>query len=202
MPDTNKFNLWKQKGLTLTDRVGHPPAVERDGISEEDLEESLERGDLAQKARLRFYPSIEVEFDELYTGSVSLDFEQLEEKLFDMGYRNNPTAYVEVTDKFGPDDGSYARQRIVEDDDFPYLGFSRPFGLVTWWNRLKLQVHATVFIDENRDLIHILSHWEASAWFQPVRHLTVSEASARIGKREFRERWLDEHGEELPKPME
>lgn len=202
MVDKSKAELWKDKGLTLRDRLGKPPAVRRDGVDEEQLNKSMVRGDLSQHLRLKFYPSIEVEFDKLYAGSYDGTLVELEHKLFEMGYRNNPTAYVEVTEQFGPDDGSYCRQRVVEDDEFPYLGIGRPFGLVTWWNRLKVQVHAATFVDEARDLVHILAHWEASAWLQPIRHVTVSKADGVVGTREFRERWFDEFDEQLPQPLD
>lgn len=198
----SKAELWADKGLTLTDRVNHPPASQRDGVSESVLENSKERGDLSQKLRLKYYPSIEVELDNLYAGSFKGSLDELEEKLFSAGFRNNSTAYVEVTERFGPDDGSYARQRITESQEFPYLGVGRPFGIVTWWNRVKKQVHVTVYVDEDSDWIHLAAHLEASAWLQPVRHITVSEGSARLGIREFNEAWKDEHKKELAKPLE
>lgn len=200
--EKSKLELWAEKGLTARDRLNHPPAARRSGVSQDTLERKLGRGDLSQELRLKYYPSIEVEFQELYAGSYKGTLEELEEMLFAAGYRNNPTAYVEITERFGPDDGSYARQRITESQEFPYLGAGRPFGVVTWWNRIKEQVHVTAFVEEDSDWIHLAAHMEASAWLQPVRHVTVSEASARLGIREFREAWLDEHEEELATPLE
>lgn len=199
--DKSKLQLWKDKGLTLTDRLSAPRAVSRPDIDTSVLDRKIERGDISQELRLKYYPSIEIPFSDMYAGSYSGSLDELEDKLFSMGFRNNPTAYVEITDEFGPDDGSYARQVITEDQEFPYLGLSRPFGLVTWWNRVKEQVHIAVFIDDSKDLIHISAHFEASAWLQPARHLTVSTPSSRIGVREFRQSWFDEFDEELDKPL-
>jgi hypothetical protein len=193
----SRAELWADKGLTATDRVSHPPAIQRDSISQSTLDRKIERGDISQKLRLRYYPSIEIKFDNMYAGSFKGSLDELEEKLFAAGYRNNPTAYVEISDEYGPDDGSYARQRITESQEFPYLGRGRPFGVVTWWNRVKEQVHVTAFVEEDSDWIHLLAHMESSAWLQPVRHVTVSEGNAEIGVREFREAWRDEHGEAL-----
>lgn len=202
MPNKSKVEMWKDKKLASTGRLRKPAAVERDEIDDELLEQKISRGDLIQKARLRFYPSIEIDFFDFYAGSVSdLSLTEVEDVLFDIGFRNNPIAYVEVTDKFGPDDGSFARQFITEDDEFPYLGTSRPLGVVTWWNRIKIQYHVTTFVDEDRGMIHILCHRESSAWLQPARHLTVSEPEGKIGSRDFRDFWEDEFGEELPAPM-
>lgn len=197
----SKAEMWAEKGLTLSDRLGHPPAAQREPVDSSTLDDKLERGDLAQRLRLMYYPSINIDFNKMYAGSYKGSLEDLEEKLFSAGYRNNPTAYVEITDEFGPDDGSYARQRITESQEFPYLGVGRPFGLVTWWNRIKEQVHVTAYVEEDSNWIHLAAHMEASAWLQPVRHVTVSDASARLGIREFSEAWKDEHGEELAKPL-
>jgi len=190
----SRLKLWREKGLTLTDRFKTKSAVDRD-IEPALLQEKLQRGDLAQEARLKYYPSIEVSFDALYAGTFRGSKRELEQRMFDMGYRNNPTAYVEITDRLGPDDGSYAQQIIKEDTDFPHLNIDRPINDVPVWNRIKLQNHATIFKEG------ILAHQETSAWLQPARHLTVSEANARIGIREFRDSWFDEFGESLPEPL-
>lgn len=196
--ETN-LELWKKKGLTLTDRLDVPTASGRSNVPQEVLDRKYERGDVVQQARLKFYPSIDIsdKFASFYAGSFNGTREELEDRLFKIGYRNNPTAYVEVSERFGPDDGSFARNRITESQEFPYLGVGRPFGIVTWWNRVKEQVHVTYFIDEEMDLIHLAAHIEASAWLQPARHLTVSEGDGHIGVREFRQDWKDEYDEEL-----
>lgn len=193
-----KLDLWLDKGFTLTDRLDTKPAVQRD-IDQDILDEKLQRGDILQEIRLRRYPSIEVELDRLYAGSFRGTLDELEQKLFDMGYRNNPTAYVESTDELGPDDGSYAQQIIKEDSELPNLNVERPFGMIPLYSRLKLQNHIATFVDD--EFIHILSHQEISAWLQPIRHLTISEGDGEIGIREFRQSWSDEFNEELPTPL-
>jgi len=194
----NRLDLWADKGLTLTDRLKTKPAVNRD-IEPAVLEQKLQRGDLLQKIRLRRYPSIEVDFDTLYAGTYRGSLDELEQKLFQIGYRNNATSYVEVTQRLGPDDGSYSRQIIKEDSKFPHLNIDRPLGMIPIYNRVKLQNHITTFVDG--DVIHILAHREISAWLQPLRHLAISEGDAEIGIREFRQSWRDEFGESLPQPL-
>lgn len=198
MADKSRLELWADKGFTLTDRIKSRPALKRD-IEPAVLEEKLQRGDILQEIRLKRYPSIEVDFDTLYAGTFRGSLQELEQKLFNMGYRNNPTSYVEVTDRLGPDDGSYSQQIIKEDTEFPHLNIGRPVNMVPLYNRLKLQNHVTTFIDG--DVVHILAHQETSAWLQPARHLTVSEGDAEIGIREFRQAWSDEFGESLPQPL-
>lgn len=198
----NKLQLWKEKGLTLNDRLQTKPAVRRDGIEESTLERKKERGDIAQNIRLRFYPSIRVDFGDLYAGTFEGTLQEFEDEVFDIGYRNNPTAYVEITERFGPDDGSYARQVVTEDEEFPYLGIGRPLGHITYWNRIKLQNHITVYAEPEKKWVHILAHREASAWLQPARHLTVSEGDAKIGIEEFRQRWEREKGTPIPSPLQ
>lgn len=198
MANKSRLELWADRGFSLTDRLKTKPAVKRD-IDPAILDEKLRRGSIVQQARLKRYPSIEVDFDELYAGTFRGSRLELKRRLFDMGFRNNPTAYVEITDKFGPDDGSFAQHIIKEDTDFPHLKIDRPLGSLPLWNRVKLQNHIALY--EQRDVIHILAHQEASAWLQPARHLAVSEANAEIGIREFRESWMDEFGEELPQPL-
>jgi len=194
----SKLDLWQDKGLTITDRLKTEPAINRD-IDEAVLQEKLKRGDLAQEARLKYYPSIEVDFDNLYAGTFRGSRRELQQKMFDMGFRNNPTSYVEVTDEFGPDEGSFAQVIVKEDTEFPHLNVDRILGSIPLWNRVKLQNHVAIFKDG--EVFHILAHQETSAWLQPLRHLTVSEANARIGIREFRDAWFDEFKEELPSPL-
>jgi len=198
MSDKSRFELWADKGLTLTDRLETAPAVKRD-IDPAIMEQSIQRGDLLQEIRLKRYPSIEVSFDNLYAGTYRGTLDELEQKLFEIGYRNNATAYVEITDKLGPDDGSYSQQIVKESGEFPNLQISRPFGMIPLYNRVKLQNHITTFVDG--DVVHILAHQETSAWLQPLRHLTVSEGDANIGIREFRQAWKDQFEEELPQPL-
>lgn len=189
----SKIDLWREKGLTLQGRLNaDPPAVDRDGIPKDVLDDKIQRGDITQELRLRYYPTIDLteKKENYYAGTFEGTLEELEDKLYNIGYRNNPTAYVEVMDGLGPDDGSYARVEITESQEFPYLGISRPFGVVTWWNRLKEQNHLTTFVDG--DQVHVFVHKEASAWLQPIRHVTVSEGDD-IGSDEFDIRWDNEY---------
>jgi len=196
----SKLELWREKGLTLRDRLdADPPAVNIDDIPQDTLDDKIERGDIAQELRLRYYPSINLteKKNDYYVGSFDGSLDEFEDLVFDLGYRNNPTAYVEVIDGLGPDDGSYARVEITESQEFPYLGIGRPFGVVTWWNRLKEQNHLTTFVED--DYVHVFVHKEASAWLQPIRHVTVSEGSG-IGADEFDLRWSDKY-EQLEEVM-
>ncbi|EGQ44204.1 MAG: hypothetical protein J07AB43_02630 [Candidatus Nanosalina sp. J07AB43] len=193
--DQSKIEMWREKGLTLRSRLNaDPPPVDRDDIPQSTLQNKIERGDVIQELRLRFYPSIGLteRKNDYYAGSFRGSIDEFEDKAYSIGYRNNPTAYVEIIDGLGPDDGSYARIEITESQEFPYLGFDRPFGIVTWWNRVKEQNHLTTFIDEEEDLVHIFVHKEASAWLQPIRHATVSEGD-NIGAKEFTLRWEDNY---------
>jgi len=204
MDNPSKLELWREKGLTLRDRFKQPPVVQRDEVSQQQINDTIERGDITQELRLRFYPSIDLsmEISNMYAGSIQTTLDELEELLYEMGYRNNPTAYVEYTDQLGPDDGSYAKHTIVEGQEFPYLGIGRPFGIVTWWNRLKQQVHVTTFLDDEEDMIHLFAHKEASAWLQPARHLTVSTGDGDEGVREFRRDWKDTYESELTQTLD
>jgi len=198
MASESRYGLWLKKGLTLRDRFKTKPAVQRD-IDESLLQTKLERGSLQQKIRLKYYPSIEVDFDRLYAGTYRGTKADLINKLFEMGYRNNPTSYVEITDNFGPDDASFAKHIVEEDIGFPHLNVERPLGILPIWNRRKIQTHVTIYVEG--DEIHMLAHQEVSAPLQPVRHLTISESDAEIGIREFREDWFDQFGEKLPTPL-
>jgi len=200
--DDTKLEMWKKKGLTLRARMdANPPAVDRGDIPEDTLEEKLERGDILQKLRLRYYPTVNLtgKKSTYYVGSFEGTLDKLEDLIYDIGYRNNPTAYVEVMGGLGTDDGSYARVEITESQEFPYLGISRPFGVVTWWNRVKEQNHLTTFVDG--DYVHIFVHKEASAWLQPIRHVTVSEGDG-IGSEEFELRWNDNYDIELKNKLD
>lgn len=194
---SRRLKSWLSKGFTATARLQTEPAIDKD-IDEEVINRKLERGGFLQNARLRRYPSIEVNFSNLYAGTFRGSLQELTQKMFEMGYRNQPTAYVEVTDKFGPDDGSFAKHTIEEDTDFPHLNIGRPFGNVPIWNRVKLQDHVAVFVEG--DEIHLLAHREPSAWLQPARHLAV-DPNEDIGIREFRLDWQDEFDESLPTPL-
>jgi hypothetical protein len=194
----SRYDLWIKKGLTLTDRLNAVPAVDRD-IDPGLTEKKINRGGFQQQLRLKYYPSIKVDFDSLYAGTFRGSKEELVNKLFDMGYRNNPTSYVEVTDEFGPDDGSFAKHKVEEDVGFPHLNIDRPLGILPIWNRVKHQTQVVIYVDGEE--IHMLAHEETSAPLQPMRHLTIQQTDAVIGIRELREDWFDQFDTKLPAPL-
>lgn len=192
-----KLKLWRESGKGLKTRLDsglNSPVVSRDDVATPLVNQSIERGDTAQKLRLRHYPSINVDRDQLYAGYMEGDKDDAEEMLFAMGYRNNPTAYVEVTEEHGPDDGSYARQYITEGQ----VGREREHltNFPTLFKRIKRQKHVVIYDTEDR--VEFLVHDETSAWLQPALHVTVNDVDARRGVQEFRLDWFDEHAEELP----
>jgi len=196
-PIRNKLKLWISKNRGAKSRFTSgvkKPAQERDDIPDVVVANKIKRGDLLQEARLRFYPSINVDKKRLYAGEIRGDLDDAINILNSIGYRNNPTAYVEVTEEHGPDDGSYSRQIITEDDarlDIPQFVPSPAI-----YKRLKRQNHITIY--QVGEKIIFLAHEEISAWLQPARHVVQGDATARIGVRNFRNRYFDELGEELP----
>lgn len=195
-PIRDKVFLWRSSRRGIKSRLTSdvdPPAIERDDIPDVVVSNKLKRGDTLQKLRLRFYPSINVDKDKLYAGEIQGDLSDVESKLLELGFRNNPTAYVEVTEDHGPDDGSYSLQQISETGgrlDLPRISQQPSF-----WKRTKLQTHVTVYELQDRSIL--LAHKELSAWLQPARHVWKGDASARIGVRDFRDMWFDEFDEEL-----
>lgn len=196
-PLRNKLQLWVSRNRGVKSRVlsnAKPSALNRDDIPDVQVSSKIKRGDILQEARLKYYPSIDVDKCTLYAGEMrNASLEDAENRLIDIGYRNNPTAYVEVTSEHGPDDGSYSRQEITEDGgrlDIPQIS-NQP----AYWKRLKLQNHVTLY--ELEDRVIFLAHKEVSAWLQPARHVVNNDASARMGVRDFRNSWYDEFGEEL-----
>jgi len=194
-PLFEKFSLWRESGKgvkSLRDTNLRESVVDRGDITTATKEIKLQRGGRAQRARLNYYPSIDVERDRLLAGYIEGDLEDAQDALFSMGYRNNPTAYVEVTEENGPDDGSYARQRITETGGGDRLHITNH---PTFFKRKKEQIHVVLFKVEGR--VEFLAHEERSAWLQPMLHVTVPDAKARVGVRDFRNDWYDEFDEEL-----
>lgn len=195
-PVLRKLELWTEDGKgfksVLSSEV-ESPALERDDLASPLVRQKLKRGKLLQRMRLQYYPTIDVERDNLFAGYIEGTLDDAKERLHEMGYRNNPTAYVEVTDEHGPDDGSFARQYITETSASqrrPIL-HNRP----TIFRREKQQIHVCIFSTDDR--VEFLAHDESSAWLQPARHIAVSAGNARIGVRDFRDDWYDEYEEEL-----
>lgn len=175
-----------------------PPALKRRDVRTSNVQEDINRGDRIQAARLRFYPTIDVEFSKVYAGSLdTTDLDKAEDKLFETGFRNGPLAYVEVTERFGPDIGSYWLHIITETGKIPLV--ENRLGL---FRRVKDQIHVVAWRDEEREMIHFGAHREQSAILQPARHVRINDSDARRGVRDFRNKWFDTFGEELPAPLE
>lgn len=195
-PLLKKINLWRdaEKGFkTRFNAKVKDSAVERADVPDVLVQTKIKRGDRLQQARLRFYPSIDVDREKLFAGRMDGDISDAEDRLVAMGYRNNPTAYVEVTDKNGPDDGSYSRNFITETGgrfDIPRVN-QQP----SLFRRVKRQIHVTLY--DVPDGVEFLAHEEQSAWLQPARHVVANDAEAEVGVRDFRDNWWDEFGEEL-----
>jgi hypothetical protein len=197
-PYKNKARLWISRSRGLKSPIlgdTKSPALERDDIPDVQVTNKIKRGDLAQELRLRYYPTVDINLNEYYAGEIpGATIDDVTNRLLQMGMRNNPTAYVEVTDEYGPDDASYAKQFITEDGsriDVPQIS-AQP----TFWKRLKNQYHVVLY-DVN-DSIILACHKEVSAWLQPARHVAQPGVSGRLGVRDFRQMWFDEFDEELP----
>lgn len=196
-PILTKFNLWRDvnKGFKtrFSNKLEEPPE-DREDIRPTVVQNKIERGTRLQKLRLRFYPSINVNRENLFAGRVDSNLDEATDALIDLGFRNNPTAYVEVTDEHGPDEGSYAKQIVTETGG----RFNIPQAVLrpAVFRRVKDQIHVTVYSTD--DGVEYLAHREQSAWLQPARHVVVNNADARRGVRDFRDVWFDEFEFELP----
>lgn len=196
-PILEKTFLWRESGKGFKARFSselEDPPLDRDDLPDLVVNQKVERGNIMQRARLKRYPSIDVDLDRLYAGEVEADLEEAVDMLNRMGFRNNPTAYVEVTEEHGPDDGSYSRTFVSETGtrfDMPKL-----VEFPSVYKRIKRQIHITVY--KVKDKVIFLAHEEKSAWLQPARHVFVNDASARVGVRDFRDLWYDEFNRELP----
>lgn len=196
-PMRNKLLLWSSRKRGLKSRFTGEvkQAVQsRTDVAQPIVQNKMERGDRLQSLRLRYYPSIDVDRAKHFAGRVEGDLDDAQDMLHELGFRNNPTAYVEVTDEYGPDDGSYSLQYITEDGT--RLNIPRLTQQPSLFKRLKRQIHVTVY--ELDDEVEFLAHEEISAWLQPARHVVKGDATAKIGIRDFRDEWFDEFGEELP----
>jgi len=206
---TEKLALWIDTDKGLKSRINtKKPVVARSDIPQVKTQRSLDRGERLQRARLRRYPSLDVNHRELFAGWLPNTLDQALETLYEVGFRDNPTAYVEVSDELGPDDWSLSLQSVTEtggDRIVPQIT-SR----VRHYRRMKRQIHLALYsvkesdseysmFDSTADEITVVyAHEERSAWLQPMRHVTVNNSSARVGVRDFREKWYDETGSELP----
>lgn len=194
-PVRNKIQLWREssKGIKsqLTSAV-KDPALKRPDVRTSMVQQQMQRGDRVQDLRLRFYPSIDVDFEQVYAGSIEGDLDDAKQLLMEAGFRNGPFAYVEITDEFGPDDGSYWLHIITETGKFPKI--ENRFGL---FRRVKDQVHVVTWLDEELEMVHFGAHREQSALLQPARHAAINEANAQRGVRDFRNKWEDEFSTEL-----
>ena len=199
-PIREKIRLWRESSKGLKSRFNtnaNPPALEREDVLTSLTKEKMQRGDRLQKWRLENYPSIDIPFDKVYAGSIEGDKDDAQEFLMEMGFRNGPFAYVEVTDQFGPDDGSYWLHIITETGKFPYI--ENRLGI---FRRVKDQVHVAVWEDPDRGLVHFGAHREQSALLQPARHVAMGSSQIERGVEDFRNKVKHELGAELPKPLE
>jgi len=199
-PIREKMRFWREssKGLKsqFTSAV-QEPVLKRPDVRTVMVQEKIQRGNFVQKARLRRYPSINVDFDKVYAGSIEGDLDDARELLMEIGFRNGPLAYVEVTDRFGPDDGSYWLHIITETGKFPLIQ-----NRAGAFRRVKDQIHVVNWLDEERGMVHFGAHREQSAPLQPARHAIINDARAQQGIRDFRNKLEDELGIKLPTPLE
>lgn len=195
-PARTKLKLWTSRKRGIKSRIfsdAREAVAARDDIPNILVKKKIDRGDNLQKARLRYYPSINVDYNLLFAGKTEVGLDETEDLLLEMGFRNNPTAYVEVTEKHGPDDGSYSLQHITETGgrlDIPRIS-QQP----SYWKRAKRQIHVTLY--QTPSGTEMLAHEEISAWLQPARHVVAGDVTARVGVRDFRDLWSDEFDEEL-----
>lgn len=196
-PLLDKLELWRDRSNGIKSRLHSElksPVVRRNDVPQLVVTDKSSRADLGQRLRLQYYPSIDIPKDSLYAGFIEGELDDAQEFLRDLGFRSNPTAYVEVTEEDGPDDGSYARNVVSETGrrvDVPTLG-GYP-GILT---RTKEQNHVVMFVQD--EIVEFLAHKEPSAWLQPARHLALKKGEARRGVRDFRDLVYDETGSELP----
>lgn len=195
-PVRDKLFMWRSSRRGVKSRFSDDvdiSAARREDLPDVQVANKIKRGDTLQKLRLRYYPSIDVNKQKLYAGEIKGNLEEAENKLMELGFRNNPTAYVEVTEEHGPDDGSYSLQQISETGG--RLDIPRITKQPSFWKRTKLQFHVVLY--ELQERVIFLTHKELSAWLQPARHVWGTDASARIGVRDFRDMWYDNFETEL-----
>lgn len=199
-PIRNKVSLWRNSSKGFKSRLNkaaNPPALDRDDVLTSMVQTKIDRGDRLQKARLKYYPSIDVDFQKVYAGSIEGTAEDAQDVLMEIGFRNGPFAYVEVTDEYGPDDGSYWLHIITETGKIPFV--ENRLGV---FRRIKDQVHVAVWEDEERGMTHLGAHREQSALLQPARHVAINDSNANRGVRDLRDKFKDELGAELPQPLD
>lgn len=199
-PVRDKLELWRESSKGFKSRFkeqAKEPVLSRNDVQTSLVQQKIQRGDLVQQLRLQYYPSIDVEFGRVYAGSIEGSFEETKDTLMEMGFRNGPLAYVEVTERFGPDDGSFWLHIITETGKFPYI--ENRLGL---FRRVKDQVHIVVWQDEEMEMCHLGAHREQSAMLQPARHVAINDSNAVRGIRDLRNKYEDETGEELPRPLD
>lgn len=183
-PAMEKFSLWRDSTKGLTSRFRKelkPPVTKRDDISEVDVTKLLDKASIGRKIRLKHSPTIDIDREQLYAGTIPVTKEKLEGTLKQMGFRTNLGAYVEVLNG-KPDDGAYSKNTVTELSrrvDVPQV-----YGTVGLFPRVKEQLAVTVF--EGDGEVDIMAHKTVSPMAQPVRSTERSDGSAREGVREFR----------------
>lgn len=194
-PFRTKLRLWRESSKGIKSQITSAvkePAFKRPDIRTSMVQAKMQRGDRVQSLRLRYYPSIDVDFEQVYAGSIQGDLDDAKELLMEAGFRNGPFAYVEVTDEFGPDDGSFWLHVITETGKYPVI--ENRLGL---FRRIKDQIHVVTWLDEDRGMVHFGAHREKSAALQPARHAVINDADANRGIRDLNNKLSDEFGFEL-----
>lgn len=196
IPIGHRVKLWRDSTKGVKTRIlsaVKDSASDRDDISDVLVNTKIKRGDRLQEARLKFAPSIDVDGDKVFAGRIEGSIDDAAERLRDLGFRANPTAYVEVTEENGPDDGSFSKLLVTETTG----PINRPRLLPNpgIYRRVKDQIHIVLW--DTNEGVEFGAHREQHAWLQPTRHLVANDASYRIGVRDFRDIWLDEFEEEL-----
>lgn len=195
-PVIRKLSLWRDAQRGVKSRLSNKvkdSALDREDVSDVLVNTKIKRGDTTQGLRLRYAPSIDVDLDKVFAGSVDAEMDEVREALRMLGFRNNPTAYVEITEEHGPDDGSFSKLLVTESGgrfNIPHLSPQPGF-----FRRVKDQIHIVVW--DTDDGVEFGAHREQHAWLQPTRHLVDNDADMRIGVRDFRDMWFDEFQQEL-----
>lgn len=198
-PLRTKLQIWRESSKGLKSRLDDnvkDSALNRTDVRTSLVENKIDRGNRVQSARLKFYPSIDVDFETVYAGSIEGSTKDAKDALMQIGFRNGPLGYVEVTEEFGPDDGSFWLHIVSETGKFPFID-----NRVGAFRRIKDQIHTVIWEDKDRGMTHLGAHRERSAILQPARHAVIRKGDAARGVRDLRNKWSDELGEGLPRPL-
>jgi hypothetical protein len=157
------------------------------------VDEKKEDRNIGYTQRLKRVPSLDVQREQLYAGTMPVDSERARQLLTEMGFRSDLAAYV-YTLNGEPDDGAFVKNSITEGPrrvDVPQV-----YGFVSPLNRVKSQLSIRLFSDG--DETDVLAHRTAYPVGQPTRSASISEEEARDGVRDFRQVINEELGKTLP----